>query len=273
MYPLRYLPSGHIFIDPRDDCEAVVDAMLETEYNEEFCLASNFGENFIQRLMEAGFLVMSTEIKDYENMENNAIEDEETNNPDPVYILLPKLHLVRSALFFSDIHVKKRVRPLLSMYELRVNTDFDRILDRCVQIHGNDWLTAPLVRAIKNLHRAYGFLGNGSPAPGTAGKGAVLAEVKAGAKARPVSFGVYREGRLKAGEFGVIAGRVYTSYSGYYEEDNAGTVQMILMARWLEKAGFSFLDLGMPLDYKTALGARNISPGQFVELFRSARSG
>ena len=66
-------------------------------------------------------------------------------------------------------------------------------------------------------------------------------------------------------------GRVYTSYSGYYEEDNAGTVQMILMAQRLEELGFDFLDFGMPLDYKTALGAKNIEPRHFVELFRAAR--
>jgi Leu/Phe-tRNA-protein transferase len=154
--------------------------------------------------------------------------------------------LLRSALFFSELRIKKSIRPFLSRYELRVDTDFDCIVDKCVEIHGSDWLTPPLVEILKNLHQ--------SAMP-----------------ARPVSFGVYRDGELKAGEFGVLIGRVYTSYSGYYEEDNAGTVQMILMAQWMNKTGFDFLDLGMPLDYKTGLGARNIEPGRFVELFRAAR--
>jgi Leu/Phe-tRNA-protein transferase len=87
---------------------------------------------------------------------------------------------------------------------------------------------------------------------------------------RPVSFGLYRDGELAAGEFGVVAGRVYTSYSGYRDEDSAGTVQMILTGRYLRDAGFAFWDLGMPLGYKDRLGARNISPGLFVELFRQA---
>jgi Leu/Phe-tRNA-protein transferase len=241
MYPLRYLPSGHIFIDPLDDCDLLVDAMLETDYCEEFCLARNFEEAFIRRLMEAGFLVMSTELKN---------DDSDTENKDdeaePFYILLPKLHLVRSALFFPDLHVKKSIRHFLSKYELRINTDFDLVLDKCVRIHGSDWLTPPLVGILKSLHR------------GSSG-------------AKPVSFAVYREGELKAGEIGVAIGRVYTSYSGYYEEANAGTVQMILMTRWLEENGFAFLDLGMPLDYKTGLGAKDISPDRFVELFREAR--
>jgi len=224
-----------------DDCDMVVDAMLETEYSEEFCLARDFNEDFINRLMEAGFLVMSTELKDEDSTEEN-----ESEVTEPFYILLPKLHLVRSVLFFPDLHIKKSVRHFTSKYELRVNTDFDFILDKCVQIHGSDWLTPPLVKALKSLHRN-----------------------NAGAK--PVSFAVYQEGELKAGEIGVVVGRVYTSYSGYYEEDNAGTVQMILMTRWLEENGFAFLDLGMPLDYKTGLGAKDISPDRFVEMFRAAR--
>jgi Leu/Phe-tRNA-protein transferase len=149
-------------------------------------------------------------------------------------------------LFFPDLHIKKSIRRFLSRYELRVDTDFDFILDKCVQIHGSDWLTPPLVEILKSIHRD-------------------------SADARPVSFAVYREGKLKAGEIGIIVGQVYTSYSGYYEEDNAGTVQMILMTRWLEENGFAFLDLGMPLDYKTGLGAKDITPDRFVGLFRDAR--
>jgi Leu/Phe-tRNA-protein transferase len=88
---------------------------------------------------------------------------------------------------------------------------------------------------------------------------------------RPLSFGVYRDGILRAGDFGILAGRVYTSYSGYYDEDNAGAVQMVLTAKYLESLGMPFWDLGMPLEYKDALGARNVNPVQFVELFRKGQ--
>jgi Leu/Phe-tRNA-protein transferase len=241
MYPLRYVPTGHIFIDATDDCDLVIDAMLETDYSEEFCLANDFTDAFVRQLMEAGFLVMSMELK-----HEDSGEGKRSKKAKHFYILLPKLHLVRSALFFPDLHIKKSIRRFLSQYELRVDTDFDFIIDKCVQIHGPDWLTPPLVRILKSIHRD-------------------------SADTRPVSFAVYREGELKAGEIGVIVGQVYTSYSGYYEEDNAGTVQMILMTRWLEENGFAFLDLGMPLDYKTDLGAKDITPDRFVELFRAGR--
>jgi len=229
-YPLRYLPSGFVLIEPEDDCDRVVDALLETGYNEEFCLARDLDADFACRLMEAGFLVMSMELK-----------------PEGFYILLPKLHLVRSALFFPDLHIKKSIRPFLSHYELRVNTDFGFILDKCVETHGEDWLTPPLAAILKSMSNMNDR------------------------RVKPVSFAVYRDDELKAGEAGVAIGRVYTSYSGYYDEKNAGTVQMILMTQWLEKTGFAFLDLGMPMEYKTLIGAQDISPRRFVELFRSAR--
>jgi Leu/Phe-tRNA-protein transferase len=239
---LRYTRVGMIFMSPEDDCDAVIDAMLASGYSEEFCLALDWDPDFIARLMKAGFLVMS------DSFQNKTGEKMD--------IVLPKLHLVRSVLFFPRLHVKKSIRRFLSRYELRFDTDFEVIVCKCLSTHGDGWLTDALVQSLfalraKNLTAKAGGQG---PFP------------------RPVSFGVYRNGELKAGEFGVICGRVYTSYSGYKEEDNAGTVQMILMVRWLENAGFDFLDFGMPLDYKTGLGAQNVTPAEFVKLWRNAQN-
>jgi Leu/Phe-tRNA-protein transferase len=236
---LRYTESGCIVISPKDDPCRIVDAMLATGYDEEFCLSLCFDPAFIARLMEAGFLVMSTRI----NGEENAC------------ILLPKLHLTRSALFFENLHVKRSIKRFLGRYELRYDTGFDYIVDRCVQVHGDAWLTPPLVSAVREIRAA---------------RDAPAAERVSGA-ARPVSFALYRDGRLLAGEFGVTVGRVYTSYSGYYDENNAGTAQLVLTAQYLRDRGFAFFDLGMPLDYKYDLGAVDISPEEFVKLFREAQ--
>jgi len=224
---LHYTAGGFLVILPQDDPCRIVDAMLGTGYNEEFCVSLNFDPVFIARLMKAGFLVMSTE--------------------EEYFFLLPRLHLTRSVLFFDKLHIKKSIRRYLNRFELCFDTDFDYIVDRCIAVHGDEWLTPPLVAAIRNirqnkLHGVY-----------------------------PASFALYRDGKLVAGEFGVVAGRVYTSYSGYYDESNAGTAQLILAARYLEEHGFAFFDLGMPLDYKTTLGAIDASPQEFVDLFRAAQ--
>jgi Leu/Phe-tRNA-protein transferase len=236
---LRYTESGYLVIFPRDDPRRIVDAMLDTGYNEEFCVSPHFEPDFIARLMQAGFLVMSSRIADSD-------DDPDTEDM-PSYILLPKLHLSRSALFFDKLHIKKSVRPHLCRYELRADADFHRIVDRCLAIHGDGWLTPPLVAAIREMRQS------------------TLRGVQ------PMSFALYRDGQLVAGEFGIRVGRVYTSYSGYYDEDNAGTVQLILATRYLQENGFDFFDLGMPLDYKTTLGAVDISPQEFVALFRRAQ--
>jgi Leu/Phe-tRNA-protein transferase len=244
---LRYTADGYLILSPHDDLRRMVDIMLETAYNREFCIAADFSPEFIARLMEAGFLVMSTAVQD---------------GGEPFFILLPKLHLLRSALFFDNLHIKKSIRRHLELYELRPDADFEFILDRCVAIHGDDWLTKPLVDAIKKIR----FLntlalqsGDNCASPG-------LPDVFS--RIRPASFALYRDGKLVAGEFGIIAGRVYTSYSGYYDEDNSGTVQLIKTTQYLRDSGFTFFDLGMPLDYKTGLGALDISPEEFVKLFR-----
>jgi len=231
---LKYTISGYIYITSEDDCHGVVDAMLATGYNEEFCIAENFNPEFIAKLMEAGFLVMSANISHKEN--------------EPFYLVLPKLHLVRSALFFDKLHIKKSIRKLLKQeafsYELTADTGFEQIIDRCVEKHGSDWLTPPLVDCIKKIRES------------------------SNVNVRPTCFSLYRSGKLIAGEFGVICGKVYTSYSGFYEEDNAGTVQIVLTTQYLQENGFSFFDMGMPLDYKTDLGAVDITPEEFVKLFR-----
>jgi Leu/Phe-tRNA-protein transferase len=227
-YPLRYTSSGLIFMGPEDDCDTVVDIMLDTRYSEEFCVALDWDPAFIARLMRAGFLVMSEKAEE------------------SIACVLPKLHLVRSALLFHELHVKKSVRRFLERYELRFDHDFETIVKNCVKTHGDYWLTPELLKALASIRSG-------------------------GGSVRPVSFGLYKNGKLAAGEFGVVSGRVYTSYSGYHDEDNSGTVQMILMARFLERAGFAFLDFGMPLDYKTGLGAQNLGPEQFVSMFRAAQ--
>jgi Leu/Phe-tRNA-protein transferase len=244
---LHFTETGFLIILPRDNPRLIVDAMLGTGYNEEFCVSLDFSPDFIARLMAAGFLVMSVKAGNAADEDASAAPEAAAVEPDEQYILLPKLHLTRSALFFDKLHIKKSVKRYLNRYELRYDTDFDFIINRCQEIHGEDWLTGPLVSAIRNirknkLHGVY-----------------------------PMSFALYRDDKLVAGEFGVRVGRVYTSYSGYYDESNAGTVQLIHSARWLQENDFAFFDLGMPMDYKTALGATDISPEDFVALFRAAQ--
>jgi Leu/Phe-tRNA-protein transferase len=230
---LWYTASGFILVFPKDDPDAVLDAIVQSGYREEFCLALSHESSFLARLMKAGFLVMSEYIHP---AVNNDI------------IIEPMHHLKRSVLFLDRVHEGRTIQRFLPRYELAFDRDFDRIIERCAEVYGEGWLTKPLIKAIRSVKAL--------------GKKEVT----------PAAFGVYRNGELKAGEFGVIAGRVYTSYSGYHDESNAGKAQMILAARWLRERGFAFWDLGMTLEYKDKLGAVNVSLSEFLELFRKARN-
>ncbi|MDR1429216.1 MAG: GNAT family N-acetyltransferase [Spirochaetaceae bacterium] len=227
---LRYIPSGLALVSPGDNLDAVLDAIVQNGYGAEFCLTFSLERSFIAELMRAGFLVMSEYI-----------------GPEDI-IIEPMHHLVRSVLFLDRVHEGKTIQRFLPGYEFAFDRDFDRIITRCAEVHGDGWLTKPLTEAI----RAVKALGK--------------------KEAMPASFGVYRGGELKAGEFGVISGGVYTSYSGYHDESNAGKAQMVLTARWLREQGFAFWDLGMPLEYKNKLGAANVSLKKFLSLFRKART-
>jgi leucyl/phenylalanyl-tRNA--protein transferase len=84
---------------------------------------------------------------------------------------------------------------------------------------------------------------------------------------------LYRGDALVAGEIGVFVGGVYTSLTGFKTESGSGTVQLAAAGRYLEAVGASLWDLGMPLDYKATLGARNVSRAEFLALFRHSREG
>jgi Leu/Phe-tRNA-protein transferase len=229
---LTYTPSGHIFISPRDDPRRIIDAIIETGYEEEECLALDFNPDFAAGLMAEGFLLMSGPAR----TENSVIT-----------VLVPKHHIWRSVLFFEDLHRSRSITRFLPRYELRADADFDRIIEKCIAVHGDGWLTEPLIALIRAIR------------------------ARQNPQVRPFSFGLYRDGELRAGEFGAIVGRVYTSYSGYHEESSAGTVQMILTAQWLKDHNFAFWDLGMPLEYKQKLGAKLLNTPEFIRLFREAR--
>ena len=229
-------------MDSQDDCIGAALGLEEMGYGEDFCLALDFDPLFLARCMAGGFLVMSCLLFPEDHEEKIEPETEK----DKKFILLLKHHLVRSCLFFPELHIKKSIKKYLPLYDLYFDKDFDRVFDKCLEIHGDGWLTEPLAKSIREIRKIPGM------------------------PVRPVSFALYRKDRLVAGEFGIVSGRVYTSYSGYYEEDNAGTVQMILSSRYLEKNNFSFWDLGMVLDYKRTLGSREISRGEFLELFLKA---
>ncbi len=81
--------------------------------------------------------------------------------------------------------------------------------------------------------------------------------------------------RLIAGEVGYIISKTYTSLSGFSIKDkkynNYGNLQLILLAKYLEKNGFLFWNLGHPhMIYKQKLGCKIYQRDEFLNLWTNA---
>ncbi len=218
-----------------EEPDKVVDRLIATNYLEEFCIYIKPNIRYISQLIHSGFLIMSALTRN----KNEGVEN----------ILVPKLHNNRMVLDFKSLHIPRRIESKLALYSLYFDTDFNRIIERCISSHGDAWLTPFLI----------GYL-------------VKLREKKIDNRVKIVSFALYRDKRLVAGEFGTLVGSIYTSYSGYHDEDSAGTIQMILTAHFLEGRGIKFWDLGMPAEYKKHLGAVELSRVEFIRLFRGVRN-
>jgi len=232
---LLFSGSGIPLVLPPEDTDALAD-WLEAEYPDEFCVSPSFDADFVDSLCASGFIPMAT--RDLEGAE----------------YLIPKLHTRRSVMDPRDILVTRTARRESSRYVLGFDSRFADVLDACVATHGDDWLRPLLREAWVELF-----------------------ESRRERRCRFSSIELFaRDGegardRLVAGEIGVFAGSCYTSLTGFRRESGSGTVQLAAAGRYLEAAGVGLWDLGMPLDYKAVMGARTVSRGDFLALFRTAR--
>jgi Leu/Phe-tRNA-protein transferase len=205
---------------------------LEAAYSDEFCASLSFEPKFVDELCASGFIPM-------------AVSEEGAGE-----VLIPKLHTVRSVLSPRDVAVTRTARRLSARYSLGLDGRFEEVLGACVETHGDDWLRPPLTECWLELFAT-----------------------RSRRKSRFSSMELYADdGALVAGEIGVFVGGCYTSLTGFRRESGSGTVQLVATARFLEAAGVGLWDLGMPLDYKTTLGAHNVLRPEFLRLFRSARA-
>jgi hypothetical protein len=81
-----------------------------------------------------------------------------------------------------------------------------------------------------------------------------------------------------SGEIGFSIGKVYTSLSGWTEDrtpEGTGTIQLVLLGRWLQQCKYSFWSLGHcyspEMDYKRQLGHRIFPRTDFLNLLKQHR--
>jgi tetratricopeptide (TPR) repeat protein len=157
----------------------------------------------------------------------------------------------------EEIHIGKTYRKHLgktgNRYELSFDSDFNAVMDR-LDFYYKDEGRENYMALCRNV---YPLLNQFTKS------------------IKYISVELYLDGKLAAGELGILAGKVYISLTGFHDAPYAGTVQLILLARELVKKGVVILDLGPSTYdwdlYKLRLGAKKMTTEDYLKLFHESK--
>jgi hypothetical protein len=140
-------------------------------------------------------------------------------------------------------------------YTFAINSKFDEVLESFSKQHKYNWLKGEYVNVLKSLHSTN--------------------SIREDFKVISVELISKESGKLIAGEVGYIIKKTYTSLSGFSsrekEHANCGTLQLVLLAQYLEKHNFEFWNLGHPhMAYKKRLGCKVYNREEFLKRWQSA---
>jgi len=167
-------------------------------------------------------------------------------------VLLPELQFDYAILDFKDLHISNKVKKLILKddYVFLQNANFNDILASIEEAHKYNWLKDEYKELLLELYQTNNKKNN--------------FEI--------TSFELRDKfsDKLIAGEVGYIIGKTYTSLSGFSNRDkkynNYGTLQMVILAKYLQAKGFLFWNLGHPhMEYKKKLGAKVYTREEFLK--------
>jgi Leu/Phe-tRNA-protein transferase len=168
-------------------------------------------------------------------------------------ILAPEIQKSYAVLDFKDLHISRKVKKLIKAKNLSIEIGeaFDEIQENIQNFHSLTWLNKTYLEVLKAVHRSKDR------------------------SMKIVTVMLRDEQKAIAGEFGYIIGKTYTSLAAFSSREKAynnyGTAQLVLLAQYLEKKGFAFLNLGQPfMPYKIDLGAKVYERENFLKMWEEA---
>lgn len=213
-----------------------IKAVLSEDMGSNYYWSDDWSEEFYIFLAKMGFISIT----------------HETQNE---LLLLPELQYEYGVLDFKNLHISKHVQKLIKQkkYELRFNTKLYEVIANISMQHSSNWFKGKYVELIKKLY----------------------AKQHDNFQIISVELFSKAENKLIAGEVGYIIGKVYSSLTGFSlrdrEYNNCGTLQLVLLAQYLQMHGFSFWNLGHPhLEYKSKLGSITYSRKDFLKRWDDA---
>ena len=167
-------------------------------------------------------------------------------------VLLPELQFDYAILDFKELHISKKVRNLLDKdtFVFSTNTNFEEVLNSIAVSHKDNWLKDEYQELMMDLYRNN--------------------NVENEFEIKSFELRNSKTNELIAGEVGYSIGETYTSLSGFCLRDkkynNYGTLQLVLLSKYLQKNKFAFWNLGHPhMEYKKKLGARVHKREEFLK--------
>ncbi len=151
----------------------------------------------------------------------------------------------RMVLFPAELKVSRSLARTLRncRFEVRADTAFREVIERCRlsrRDQAGTWITAPMVEAYCELHRA-----------GVAH-----------------SVETWLDAELVGGLYGVALGRAFFGESMFTRATDASKVALVTLVRQLERWGFEMVDCQMNTAHLASFGAREIPRAEFTRRLR-----
>jgi leucyl/phenylalanyl-tRNA--protein transferase len=165
------------------------------------------------------------------------------NDSDPILWWSPDPRLV---LFFDDIKISKSLQKSLNRYEVRFDTNFEAVIEKCREIRvkndENTWILEEVIEKYVEIHKL-GF--------------AMSAET-------------YLDGELVGGLYGILMGKVFCGESMFALKSDASKVALVRLSQKLQKEGYDFIDCQIPSGHLKSMGACEISRDEFLNMLEEA---
>lgn len=155
----------------------------------------------------------------------------------------------RTVLFFDELHAGRSLRKeqRRSPFTFTIDRAFPDVIRACAETPRPDaegtWIEERIIRAYTRLHEA-----------GDAH-----------------SIEVWNGDALAGGVYGVDAGGVFTGESMFHRQSNASKLALLFLVDHLRQRGATFLDCQVTTPHMTALGAREIPRGRFLDMLEAAQ--
>ncbi|MCR6632399.1 MAG: leucyl/phenylalanyl-tRNA--protein transferase [Magnetospirillum sp.] len=163
----------------------------------------------------------------------------------------PRLYWIdpdqRGILPLDDFHVPRSLRKTLrrQMFELRVDTAFEAVMEGCAQstpARPDTWINDEILRLFVELHH----LGMAH------------------------SVETWRDGRLVGGLYGLALGSAFFGESMFSRETDASKVALVDLVARLKRAGYLLLDTQFVTEHLSRFGATEIARHHYLKRLGAA---